>query len=35
MAFIKLVGKTFTVCKNSTKTTKAFSHITLVVYNVE
>ena len=35
MAFIKLLGKAFTVCKRSTKAIKVFSYITLVVYDVE
>ena len=34
MAFTKLVGKTFTVCRKSMKTAKVFSHIPFIVYSI-
>ena len=32
MALIKLVGKTFAVCRKFAKTVNAFSHIAFIVY---
>ena len=35
MALIKLVWKTFTVCRKSAETAKVFSHVPFIIYGID